>query len=106
MDAALIIYIVILTCALTNFLLGSWWWTRVEKASDIFKCWVVLWGALFYTFSISLTSRIFGSAYYLEIRETWWWENKNLPLAIVSVFVTVLVVYRIYKTWKDTNESD
>jgi len=104
MDVTLVIYSLILICALTNVAIGVWWWKRVGCPGTIHKCWVFVWGAIFYAYSFSFLARCRGPEWYKTIYDTWWWEHHHTPFAVTCVILTAVFINRIIKT--RGNEGD
>jgi hypothetical protein len=105
MDFATIVYLVILASLGVNTVLMGWWSYYYPKVSTIFACIGTLFGALWLTYFTSFLSRVYGAAWYVTIREEWWWQAKNIPVAAVSVTIMIIFIERLLKSMDD-DDSD
>lgn len=96
-DAAAVVYLIILVSMGLNALLLVWWCYVYPKASTIFICIMILFLALWGTYLLSFISRINGAEWYNSIRYMWWWEGKNIPVAVVNLVINGIFISRLIK---------
>jgi len=94
MDITTIVYLIILVSLGINIAYMVWWTAVYKKVSTMFGWIAVLFIAMGLRYSLSLCVRIMGADWYRIICNEWWWELKDVPVAIASIAVCIVFTYR------------
>lgn len=97
METARIAYLILLISLGANIGYMGWWAAKCRgKVSSIFACVGVLFLALFVRYAFAFDVYIQGPDYYSSIKFEWWWQFKDLLVAVVSAVVTGIFTYRTF----------
>jgi len=93
-DIALIVYLIILASLLINILYMIYWAIAYKKVSVMFAWVAVLFISMFLRYLLTFYVRIKGPDWYNLICHSWWWEVKDVPVAVASLAVCFVFTHR------------
>jgi len=97
LDLTAVIYLIIMISNFCIFSICIYWWWKYRKASNIFGCFTLLSGGIFVNYLPLFLAR--AEVVYLSdaARQTWWWHCRPIPIAIASVLILGIFIYRLFQ---------
>lgn len=97
------VYIIIAFVSTYGFVLFSWWWWRMGRATEIYVYLTIMFLGIGISAGIGAYSRVWhvlSEPYYHQFIKSFWWASGPLVVLSVLIAINVRMTRRVYLSFK------